>query len=109
MSLAISLPKRLLVGRPLSSARMFDTPAATDTATVTGGLLLVAVVPRDVVAVFVPEYVVGHWWEQFLHDQSALRIKARLLFKGGVMVISVLWQFGHEPEASALVAQDVSR
>jgi len=66
-------------------------------------------IPRDVVAVFVPEYVVEHWWEQFLHNQSALRIKARLLFQGGVMVISVPWRFGHEPEASALVAQDVSR
>ena len=31
--------------------------------------------PRDVVTVFVPEYVVGHWWEQVLHNQSALRIK----------------------------------
>lgn len=66
-------------------------------------------IPRDAVAVFVPEYVVEHWWEQFLHNQSALRIKARLLFQGGVMVISVPWRFGHEPEASALVAQDVSR
>jgi amino acid transporter len=65
--------------------------------------------PRDVVAVFVPEYVVEHWWEQFLHNQSALRIKARLLFQGGVMVISVPWRFGHEPDAAALVTQDVSR
>ncbi|NTW41531.1 MAG: APC family permease, partial [Cellulomonadaceae bacterium] len=35
--------------------------------------------PRDVVAVYVPEYVVEHWWEQLLHNQSALRLKARLL------------------------------
>jgi amino acid transporter len=48
--------------------------------------------PRDVVTVFVPEYVVGHWWEQVLHNQSALRIKARLLFQPGVMVVSVPWQ-----------------
>ena len=34
--------------------------------------------PRDVVQVFVPEYVVGHWWEQVLHNQSALRLKTRL-------------------------------
>jgi amino acid transporter len=46
---------------------------------------------RDVVAVFVPEYVVGRWWEQVLHNQSALRLKARLLFVPGVMVISVPW------------------
>jgi amino acid transporter len=48
--------------------------------------------PRDVVTVFIPEYVVGHWWEQFLHNQSALRLKGRLLFQPGVMVTSVPWQ-----------------
>ncbi|GGV06688.1 amino acid transporter [Actinomadura cremea] len=48
--------------------------------------------PRDVVTVFIPEYVVGHWWEQILHNQSALRLKGRLLFVQGVMVTSVPWQ-----------------
>lgn len=48
--------------------------------------------PRDVVQVFVPEYVVGHWWEQLLHNQSALRLKSRLLFMPGVMVTSVPYQ-----------------
>jgi hypothetical protein len=48
--------------------------------------------PRDVVTVFIPEYVVGHWWEHLLHNQSAFRLKARLLFKPGVMVTSVPWQ-----------------
>ncbi len=45
--------------------------------------------PRDVVTVFVPEYVVPHWWQQMLHNHSALRLKARLLFMPGVMVTSV--------------------
>lgn len=48
--------------------------------------------PRDLVTVYVPEYVVGHWWEQVLHNQSALRLKTRLLFAPGVMVVSVPWQ-----------------
>ncbi|GAA3217764.1 APC family permease [Actinocorallia longicatena] len=48
--------------------------------------------PRDVVTVFIPEYVVGHWWEHILHNQSALRLKGRLLFQPGVMVTSVPWQ-----------------
>jgi hypothetical protein len=48
--------------------------------------------PRDVVTVFIPEYVVGKWWENFLHNQSALRLKGRLLFEPGVMVTSVPWQ-----------------
>ncbi|MEU4289508.1 APC family permease [Kribbella sp. NPDC026596] len=50
--------------------------------------------PRDLVAVFIPEYVVGHWWEALLHNQSALRLKARLLFQPGVMVINVPWKLG---------------
>ena len=48
--------------------------------------------PRDVVIVYIPEYVVGHWWEQLLHNQSALRLKSRLLYEPGVMVTSVPWQ-----------------
>ncbi|MGI8578759.1 MAG: APC family permease [Nocardioidaceae bacterium] len=48
--------------------------------------------PRDVVTVYIPEYVVGRWWEQLLHNQSALRLKGRLLFTPGVMVTSVPFQ-----------------
>jgi hypothetical protein len=48
--------------------------------------------PRDVVTVFIPEYVVGKWFENFLHNQSALRLKGRLLYEPGVMVVSVPWQ-----------------
>ncbi|MEJ2868140.1 APC family permease [Actinomycetospora sp. OC33-EN08] len=56
--------------------------------------------PRDVVTVFIPEYVLGRWWEQVLHNQSALRLKGRLLFQKGVMVVSVPWQL----ESSARLA-----
>ena len=48
--------------------------------------------PRGVVAVYIPEYVVGRWWEQLLHNQTALRLKARLLFTPGIMVTSVPYQ-----------------
>ena len=48
--------------------------------------------PRDVVCIYIPEYVVGRWWENILHNQSSLRLKGRLLFEPGVMVTSVPWQ-----------------
>ena len=48
--------------------------------------------PRDLITVYIPEYVVGHWWETLLHNQSALRLKTRLRFTTGVMVVSVPWQ-----------------
>ncbi|MGC7098902.1 APC family permease [Amycolatopsis lurida] len=55
--------------------------------------------PRHVVTVFIPEYVVGHWWEQVLHNQSALRLKGRLLFQPGIMVTSVPWQLKSSAKA----------
>jgi amino acid transporter len=50
--------------------------------------------PRAVIAVYVPEYVTNRWWQNLLHNQSALRIKARLLFTPGVVVINVPYQLG---------------
>ncbi|MBK0868590.1 MULTISPECIES: APC family permease [unclassified Saccharopolyspora] len=63
--------------------------------------------PRDVVTVFIPEYVVGHWWEQLLHNQSALRLKGRLLFEPGVMVTSVPWQLASSTRAKQRAKQRV--
>lgn len=56
--------------------------------------------PRDIVCVYIPEYVVGHWWENLLHNQSALRLKTRLRFTPGVMVVSVPWQLRSSEHAS---------
>ena len=58
--------------------------------------------PRTVVTVFIPEYVVGHWWEQVLHNQSALRLKGRLLFIPNVMVTSVPWQLSSSERLKTL-------
>ena len=57
--------------------------------------------PRTVVTVFIPEYVVGRWWEHLLHNQSALRLKSRLLFMRGVMVTSVPWQLNSSERVKA--------
>ncbi|MEU7783661.1 MULTISPECIES: APC family permease [unclassified Amycolatopsis] len=62
--------------------------------------------PRNVVTVFIPEYVVGHWWEQVLHNQSALRLKGRLLFQSGVIVASVPWQLESSAKAAARVRNE---
>ncbi len=45
--------------------------------------------PRDTLTVVLPEYVPSHWWEQLLHNQTALRLKAALLFHPGVVVTNV--------------------
>ena len=59
--------------------------------------------PRDVVIVYIPEYVVGHWWEQLLHNQTALLIRTRLHFMPGVMVTSVPYQLKSSSRARAAV------
>ena len=108
--------KRLLVGRPLRSERLGETLLPKKLALpwaernipvpltelddpyrdITGPVLQFVAEsrrhPRDLVVIYIPEYVVGHWWEQLLHNQSALRLKARLLFQRGVMVTNVPWQ-----------------
>ena len=50
--------------------------------------------PGDVISIIIPEYVVGHWWHNLLHNQTALRLKARLLFEPWVTVTSVPWVIG---------------
>jgi len=61
--------------------------------------------PRDLVVIFIPEYVVDRWWEGMLHNQSALRLKLRLLTMPGVVVTSVPYHLrtgtGPQPHAGA--------
>ena len=44
---------------------------------------------NSIVTVVLPEFVVGSWWSQLLHNQSALFLKGRLLFRKGTVVTSV--------------------
>lgn len=60
--------------------------------------------PRDVVAVYIPDFVVGRWWERFLHNQTTRLIRNQLHVMKGVMVISVPYQLSsslrrHERQA----------
>ena len=43
----------------------------------------------DFLTVVIPEFVVRRWWEHLLHNQSALLLKGRLLFRKGTVVTSV--------------------
>jgi amino acid transporter len=50
--------------------------------------------PDHTVTVIIPEFVVEHWWENFLHNQNALRLKAALLGVPWVVVISIPFHIG---------------
>ncbi len=47
--------------------------------------------PREVVVVYVPEYIVGRWWEGFLHNRASMRLRERLLTVPRVVVAAVPW------------------
>jgi len=44
---------------------------------------------NDVITVLLPEFVVRHWWGNILHNQTALLLKGRLLFRKGTVVTSL--------------------
>ncbi|MFC7432866.1 MULTISPECIES: APC family permease [unclassified Agrococcus] len=46
----------------------------------------------EVVTVYTPKYVVGHWWEQILHNHKSRRVRQRLALTHGVVVALVPWR-----------------
>lgn len=45
--------------------------------------------PEHYITVVLPEFVVKHWWQHLLHNQSAFTLKAALLFRPRVVTTSV--------------------
>lgn len=52
--------------------------------------------PNDTLTVVLPEFIARHWWEHLLHNQTALRLKAALLFRPGTVVTSVPYHLERE-------------
>ncbi len=56
--------------------------------------------PGDTITIVLPEYVPSSWWEHLLHNQTALRLKAALLFHPGIVVANVPYHMApHQPAA----------
>jgi amino acid transporter len=49
----------------------------------------------DMITVILPEFIPAKWWQHILHNQSSLMLKGALLFKEGVIVISVPYHLKH--------------
>jgi hypothetical protein len=49
--------------------------------------------------VVLPELVATRWWHQVLHNQNALRLKAALLFRPGIVTVSVPYHLQRTPVA----------
>jgi amino acid transporter len=55
-----------------------------------------ALYDNDIITVVLPEFVLTRWWEQLLHNQSALILKGRLLFRRNTVVVSVPYHIDHD-------------
>jgi amino acid transporter len=53
---------------------------------------------HDTITVVIPEFVVDSWTGQVLHNQSALRLKGRLLFRENTVVTSVPYHLNAEAD-----------
>jgi hypothetical protein len=66
--------------------------------------------PRDLVVVYIPEYVVGRGWQSLLHNRTTKRLKERLHREPGVMVASVPWQLtGSLSRSGGSTPEDLDR
>ena len=45
----------------------------------------------EVVTVYTPQFIVGHWWEHALHNHKARRIRHKLMLVHGVVLALVPW------------------
>lgn len=86
----IESPYRTIV-QPLIN--YLDTVAASD--------------PNATVMVFIPELVASRWWHGILHNQTALRLKAALLFRPGTVVVNVPYHLSAGAAATAPVALEL--
>jgi amino acid transporter len=61
--------------------------------------------PDDIITVILPEFVFEHWWEELLHNQSALFLKARLRLRPHTVVTNVpihLYDLAHDDLSAPL-------
>lgn len=56
------------------------------------GKLLAARQPSEMLTIVLPQFVPAHWWENLLHNQTALMLRFALLFKPGVVIVEVPYQ-----------------
>lgn len=54
--------------------------------------------PDEMIVVFIPRFLVSHWWENAMHNQTALRLSQALLGVPGVVITTVPWKLGEDDE-----------
>ena len=54
--------------------------------------------PGEMLVIYIPEFLVRHWWENILHNQMALRLSRSLLRIPGVVLTIVPWKLGEDDQ-----------
>lgn len=54
--------------------------------------------PGEMIEVYIPQFLVTHWWENLLHNQTALRVRQALVGIPGVVITLVPWKLGEDSE-----------
>mgnify|MGYP006873247533 CR=1 FL=1 len=65
--------------------------------------------PEDVTVIYLPEYVVNHWWEALIHRRTVHHIAAQLRRETGVVIASVPWNIGQDRLESPSVSRSSER
>jgi hypothetical protein len=47
---------------------------------------------NELLTIVVPQFVPSHWWENLLHNQTALLLRFAMLFKPGLVIVEVPYQ-----------------
>lgn len=55
-------------------------------------MLLVNRRKNGMITIVVPQFVHAHWWENLLHNQTALLLRFTLMFKPGLVIVEVPYQ-----------------
>jgi hypothetical protein len=45
--------------------------------------------PNETITIVVPQFVPGRWWQNFLHNQTAIMLRLALLFRKGIVITDV--------------------
>jgi amino acid transporter len=45
--------------------------------------------PNETITIVVPQFIPGRWWQNFLHNQTAIMLRLALLFRRGIVITDV--------------------
>jgi len=54
--------------------------------------------PGEMIVIVIPQFLVSHWWENIMHNQTAERVRRALVGVPGVVITTVPWKLGEDDD-----------